>query len=377
MATKQQTLGDLGDGPFVVAMVSREDNVIVRKGRIPRKRRGDRIETLPTISYKMNSETGATALDRWVGPFVCGTTLLVVHKYTRLVPTSVLCMMHPDVQPCKLDLTAEDQTGTFEALIGAGLPPNDMREVMRDQVAKSRLAFFTAFRAALVSVPTEDRARMFKGCEDLLLSVVRLHAGTPEAMVAQQELVLRTQRETLMVGCLTPDDFETWGRQHTQKHQWPDVLRPEVGPSRADRPDACSGAALRSGSCRRRRWTGLVRRHRHSAAANADVSHRLQSADAGKGKAQRPSVLTGPRAYSTTDVKPATHPGHRLCGGRIQQDPRPKLIPVHGHGGNEPPWTPRSSTAYARSRSSSCRPGRGARWCTTNSAERTRSRCGS
>jgi hypothetical protein len=168
-----------------------------------------------------------------------------VHKYTPLMPTAVLCMMHPDVGPCKLELTAEDQTGTFEALIGAGLPPNDMREVMREKVAKSRLAFFTAFRAALVSVRMEDRARMFKGCEDLLLSVVTLHAGTPEAMVAQHELVLRSQRETLMIGGLTPEDFEPFDPQHTQKQQWPDVLRQEVGPQQADRLDASSGAALR------------------------------------------------------------------------------------------------------------------------------------
>lgn len=253
MAARLQTLGDLGDGPFVVAMVSRDGGVTVRKGRIPRKQKGVCIETMPAISYKMNPETGTTALDQWVWPLMCGTALLVVHKYTPLMPTAVLCMMHPDVQPCKLELTAEDQTGTFQALIKAGLPPNDMREVMRDQVAKDRLAFFTAFRAALVSVRPEDRARMFKGCEDLLLSVVTLHAGTPEAMVAQQELVLRTRRETLMVACLTPFDLEPWDRQHTQRHQWPDVLRPEVAPSRVARLDACSGAALRSRSRRSRR----------------------------------------------------------------------------------------------------------------------------
>lgn len=201
----------------MVARVSKDGKLFLQKGPIPPSHHKVKVEVYPRYAVRAAPETAPTPLNAWTGVDAGGVRLVVVYSYLAMMPAEVLCLLCPQVGRCKLELSSDDMTANFSTLISAGLPPNQLRGLMPNEVRANRGDFFKAFMHTLVTLDPDKRSAMLDGsvqqgqctlkrakihrrCQDLFVSVMTLHPGTEAARVAQEELVIRNQRENLMIG---------------------------------------------------------------------------------------------------------------------------------------------------------------------------------
>ena len=217
MAHKTKRLVEFGGENFVVGRMTKGGKLVLQKGAIPPSHHKVKVDVYPRYAVRVAPETAPTPLNGWTGVKAGGVVLVVVYSYVAMMPAEVLCLLCPQVGRCKLEVSSDDMTTTFSTLISAGLPPNQLRGLMPNEVRANRGDFFKAFMHTLVTLDPDKRSAMLDGsvrkgqctsqraecpgrCQDLFVSAMTLHPGTEAARVAQQELVIRNQREDLMIG---------------------------------------------------------------------------------------------------------------------------------------------------------------------------------
>jgi len=177
MACSTGTLGSRlgGEGLFVVGVRQSDGTVMLKKSALPPKVRSLTAHHLASMSVVFGAKDRTPSLlDAWHGMTGEVATIIVVSSFVPLMPPEVLCALVPCVTKMKAPL--EDPGAVYEALMMAGLPPNQMRDLLTTSL--KREPFYDAFHRTLPRLPLDGIGAFLSGCHDLCVTTLVLHSGT-------------------------------------------------------------------------------------------------------------------------------------------------------------------------------------------------------